>query len=266
MLFVPAALSQENPMKLLFSCKASGSALHLDFSHHAPETFFFVSDQCRVCFILPYHQGTKRKAHTSISQYCAKFPPLSFLLFFLDPSEFALRDIQLGASHAYLIAAEKVAIRLDVVSGLKKDLAEFQGDGIWRDRTSFKAVSRSSASRFCDSTVSLKTDFNVWISSSLYSGRTVTPSSFASTFCFSWLHFAVCAPCFSTRISPPLSVIPSPASHHQILRTRLPFAQNQMKQREAIFHSSCMEVALAFNLAVETYNLHIFFSVFHLKD
>lgn len=203
MLFVPAALSQENPMKLLFSCKASGSALHLDFSHHAPETFFFVSDQCRVCFILPYHQGTKRKAHTSISQYCAKFPPLSFLLFFLDPTEFALRDIQLGACHAYLIAAEKVAIRLDVVSGLKKDLAEFQGDGIWRDRTSFKAVSRSSASRFCDSTVSLKTDFNVWISSSLYSGRTVTPSSFASTFCFSWLHFAVCAPCFSTHISPP---------------------------------------------------------------
>lgn len=113
--------------------------------------------------------------HThSINQYWAKFlPPFSFLVFFLDPSEFALRDILLGAFLAYLI----VAIRSDVVSGLKKDLAEFQGYGIWQALTSFKAVSRNSASQISDSTVSFKTDFNIWIFSSLYSGRAMMPSS-----------------------------------------------------------------------------------------
>lgn len=111
-----------------------------------------------------------------------------------------------------------MAIRLDVVSGLKKDLAEFQGYGIWRDLTSFKAVSRNSASQFCDSTVSLKTDFNIWIFSSLYSGRTVTPSSFTAHSVLADCILLFVLPVFHTYFFS-LSVIPSPASHHRIPRT-----------------------------------------------
>lgn len=49
-----------------------------------------------------------------------------------------------GVYHKYLMAAVKVAFRLDVVSGLENDLAAFQADGIWEDPTSFNSVSRKS--------------------------------------------------------------------------------------------------------------------------
>lgn len=87
---------------------------------------------------------------------------------------------------------------------LSLDLAEFQGYGIWQDLTSFRTVSRNSASRISDSTVSFKTDFNIWISSSLYSGRAMMSSSLAAH-CVSTDCILPCLCCFfHTYFFPPL--------------------------------------------------------------
>lgn len=67
---------------------------------------------------------------------CQIRPIIIPLFFLLDPSEFALCHIHMGIFHAYFIAAEKVAISLDVVFGLENDLAPFHSYGICQQEAS----------------------------------------------------------------------------------------------------------------------------------
>lgn len=73
---------KKNWGKLLFSCKASGSALRLDFSHHAPETFVFLSpinvEYTSSCPVIRALKG-RRTQHQSI---LCQIPAIIFSSFF----------------------------------------------------------------------------------------------------------------------------------------------------------------------------------------